>query len=63
MPKQGGHKDSLSVCSGLRLPVASRFRSYGIKLSDYGDLGPAGAYCETLLETPEFKEWEAAALD
>ena len=31
-------------------------------LSDYGDAGPAGAYAEALLETPEFKEWEAAAL-
>jgi glutathione S-transferase len=51
-----------SIADAFYVPVATRFRSYGVKLSDYGDLGPAGAYCETLLETPEFKEWEAAAL-
>ncbi len=43
-------------------PVATRFRSYGVLLSDYGDTGPAGAYAERLLETPEFREWERAAL-
>jgi glutathione S-transferase len=51
-----------SIADAFYVPVATRFRSYGVKLSDYGDLGPAGAYCETLLETPEFKEWEVAAL-
>ena len=51
-----------SIADAFYVPVATRFRSYGVKLSDYGDLGPAGAYCETLLETPDFKEWEAAAL-
>jgi glutathione S-transferase len=30
-------------------------------LSDYGDSGPAGEYAERLLETPEFKAWEADA--
>jgi glutathione S-transferase len=40
--------------------VATRFRSYGVLLSDFGDAGAAGAYAERLLETPEFLEWEAA---
>lgn len=50
-----------SIADAFYTPVATRFRSYGVKPSDFGDLGPAGAYAETLLETPEFKEWEAAA--
>lgn len=43
-------------------PVATRFRSYGVHLSDYGDAGEAGRYAERLLETPEFLEWERDAL-
>jgi glutathione S-transferase len=42
--------------------VATRLCSYGLRPSDYGDVGPAGAYAERLLETPEFLEWEKAAL-
>jgi glutathione S-transferase len=44
-------------------PVATRLRTYGVRLSDYGDAGPAGEYGERLLEQPEFLEWEAAARD
>jgi glutathione S-transferase len=51
-----------SIADAFFAPVATRFRSYGIKLSDFGDTGAAGAYCEALLETPEFLEWERAAL-
>lgn len=51
-----------SIADAYFTPVATRFRSYGIALSDYGDTGAAGRYSETLLETPEFREWEAAAL-
>jgi len=51
-----------SIADAFYTPVATRFRSYGVKPSDYGDTGAAGAYCETLLETPEFLEWEKAAL-
>ena len=51
-----------SIADAFYTPVATRFRTYGVMLSDYGDTGPAGAYNETLLNTPEFKEWEAAAL-
>ncbi len=43
-------------------PVATRFRSYGVHLSDYGDAGEAGRYAERLLETPEFLEWERDAV-
>lgn len=50
-----------SIADAYFTPVATRFRSYGVRLSDYGDLGAAGAYCERLLEQSEFLEWEAEA--
>jgi len=40
-------------------PVATRFRTYGVVLSSFGDTGPAGAYAERLLERPEFLDWLA----
>ena len=51
-----------SIADAFYTPVATRFRSYGVKLSDYGDTGVAGEYAAALLETPEFKAWEADAL-
>lgn len=51
-----------SIADAFYTPVATRIRSYGVQLSDFGDTGPAGEYAERLLETPEFREWEAAAL-
>lgn len=50
-----------SIADAFYTPVATRFRTYGIKLADYGDTGPAQAYADRLLATPEFLEWEAAA--
>ncbi len=50
-----------SIADAFFTPVATRFRSYGVKLSDFGDRGEAGAYAEALLETPEFKAWAAGA--
>ncbi len=47
------------IADAMFTPVATRFRTYGVKLSDYGDAGPAGAYGERLLQTPEFRAWEA----
>ena len=51
-----------SIADAFYTPVATRFRSYGVALSDFGDQGVAGAYSERLLETPEYLEWEKAAL-
>lgn len=51
-----------SIADAFFTPVATRFRSYGVRLSDFGDLGPAGAYAERLLKQPDFLEWEKAAL-
>ncbi|HRD28709.1 MAG TPA: glutathione S-transferase family protein [Caulobacter sp.] len=51
-----------SIADAFFTPVATRFRSYGVRPSDYGDTGEAGRYVERLLETPEFQAWEKAAL-
>jgi glutathione S-transferase len=51
-----------SIADAFFTPVATRFRTYGLRLSDYGDDGPAGAYAARLLETPEFLDWEKAAV-
>jgi glutathione S-transferase len=51
-----------SIADAFFTPVATRFRTYGLRLTDFGDAGPAGAYAERLLETPEFLEWERDAL-
>ncbi len=45
-----------SIADAFYTPVATRLRSYGLRLSDYGDQGPAGAYASRLLEAPEFLE-------
>ena len=50
-----------SIADAFFTPVATRFRTYGIHLSDYGDAGAAGAYAERLLEAPEFLAWERAS--
>lgn len=51
-----------SIADAFYTPVATRFRTYGIDLSVHGDAGTASAYNQRLLETPEFLEWERAAL-
>jgi glutathione S-transferase len=51
-----------SVADAFYTPVATRIRTYGIKLSDYGDTGAAAEYVATLLAEPDFLEWERAAL-
>ncbi len=50
-----------SIADAFYAPVATRFRTYGVHLSDYGDDGRCGTYMTRLLATPEFLEWEAAA--
>ena len=64
LPRFGGDflVGEWSIADAFFTPVATRLRSYGLRLSDYGDLGPCGAYAERLLQTPEFMEWEQGAL-
>ena len=52
-----------TIADAFYTPVATRFRSYGVHLSDYGDAGEAGTYAEALLAVPEFLEWERGALE
>ena len=49
------------IADAFFTPVATRFRTYGVKLSDFGDTGAAGQYAERLLQRPEFLAWEAGA--
>lgn len=49
------------VADAFLTPIATRIRTYGVRLSDFGDTGAAGRYLERLLETPEFLAWEEAA--
>ncbi|HEY1751904.1 MAG TPA: glutathione S-transferase family protein [Caulobacteraceae bacterium] len=51
-----------SIADAFYTPVATRLRSYGLRLSDYGDQGAGAAYAERLLQTPQFLDWEQAAL-
>lgn len=50
-----------SIADAFYTPVATRFRTYGVKLSDLGDAGGCGEYAGRLLDSPEFKAWEAGA--
>jgi glutathione S-transferase len=48
------------VADAFFTPVATRFKSYGVKLSDFGDRsGAAARYAERLLDRPEFQAWLA----
>jgi glutathione S-transferase len=51
-----------SIADAFFTPAATRLRSYGVRPSDYGDPGAAGAYAERLLEQPEYLQWEREAL-
>lgn len=52
-----------SIADAFFTPVAARVRHYCIDLSVYGDAnGVASTYMRTLLDQPDFKAWEEAAL-
>ena len=46
-----------SIADAFYTPVATRFVTYGVRLSDFGDRGEAANYMETLLQTPEYLAW------
>ncbi len=56
-PYLGG--EEWGIVDAFYTPVATRFRTYGVKLSDFGDRGAAARYAERLLERPEYKAWLA----
>jgi glutathione S-transferase len=51
-----------SIADAYFTPVATRFRTYNVDLSDFGDEGFASDYSALLLQQPEFLEWERLAL-
>lgn len=51
-----------SIADAFFTPVATRFRTYGVILSEYGDTGPAGTYASTLLAQPDYLAWRDGAL-
>lgn len=51
-----------SIADAFFTPVASRFETYVVNLSEYGDAGGAQAYAARLLQTPEYLAWRADAL-
>jgi glutathione S-transferase len=46
-----------SIADAFFTPVAARIRHYQIDLQAHGDDGAARAYCEALLDQPDFLEW------
>ncbi|MDP1875204.1 glutathione S-transferase family protein [Phenylobacterium sp.] len=52
---------SWSIADAFFTPVATRLRTYGLNLSDYGDHGAGSAYAARLLEDEDFRVWEEAA--
>jgi glutathione S-transferase len=50
-----------SIADAYFTPVATRFRTYNVDLSDHGDEGFAADYTALLLQQPEFLEWESLA--
>jgi glutathione S-transferase len=49
------------IADAMFTPVATRFRTYGVALADFGDAGEAGRYAGRLLQRPEYLAWEAGA--
>ena len=49
------------IADAFYTPVATRFRTYGVLASDFGDDGVAGLYAERLLARPEYLAWAAGA--
>lgn len=52
---------AFSNADAMFAPVATRFRTYGVRLADFGDDGRAQAYLQTILVMPEMTEWSRGA--
>ncbi len=50
-----------SIADAMYAPVATRFKTYGIDLAQFGDDGTAAAYVEQVLALPEMVEWGEGA--
>jgi glutathione S-transferase len=47
------------IADAFFTPLATRLRTYGLRLSDFGDPGAGAQYAERLLQRPEFLAWQA----
>jgi glutathione S-transferase len=56
-PWLGG--DEWGIADAFFTPTATRFRTYGVRLSEHGDRGEAERYAARLLERPEYLAWLA----
>jgi glutathione S-transferase len=52
---------AFSNADAMFAPVATRFRTYGVDLSRFGDDGAASAYAQALLALPAMAEWTEGA--
>ncbi|MGA8689626.1 MAG: glutathione S-transferase family protein [Methyloceanibacter sp.] len=52
---------AFSNADAMFAPVATRFRTYGVDLSRFGDDGSAAGYVRTILALPEMAEWTEGA--
>lgn len=52
---------AFSAADAMYAPVATRFRTYGVNLADFGDNGTAAAYRDTILVHPGMLRWEEGA--
>jgi len=52
---------AFSNADAMFVPVATRFRTYGVDLAQFGDDGTAAIYAETLLALPAMAEWTEGA--
>jgi glutathione S-transferase len=50
-----------SNADAMFAPVATRFRTYGVDLGQFGDDGSAAAYGQTVLAIPALAEWTRGA--
>lgn len=52
---------AFSIADAMYAPVASRFRTYGVDLKEFGCSGNASLYAETVLALPELEDWTNGA--
>jgi glutathione S-transferase len=53
---------SFSNADAMYAPVATRFRTYGVNLDDFGDDGSAAQYAAAVLALPAMAEWTEGAV-
>ena len=52
---------AFSNADAMYAPVATRFRTYGVDLSRFGDDGTAAAYADAILALPAMEDWTEGA--